>query len=209
VVPTLPLHPRNRLAALILAALGDGEARCALHALAWGDRDPSIWMQEHSMSAAGAGDAMVARLRERARRADEALAGLPLVPDTGLDDALAAAGALFDAGLGFEVHELLEPHWAAATGEAREALQGLIQVAVGYQHLANGNLGGARSLLAEGAARLEHGRLRGCALRDFAAAVRDTMSSISPTDASSPPGGGPGDLTGVPPFPRPTPRSAA
>jgi hypothetical protein len=78
---------------------------------------------------------------------------------------------LFDAGLHFEVHELLEPYWARAEGGERQALQGLIQIAVGYQHLANGNLAGARALLAEGAHRLREGHLPELDLTAFAAAV--------------------------------------
>jgi predicted metal-dependent hydrolase len=95
----------------------------------------------------------------------------PLAAPTDLRTALAAAARLFDAGLFFEVHEVLEPHWATARDATRDALQGLIQIAVGWQHLANGNLGGARSLLADGAARL-HGRvLLGLELEAFARAA--------------------------------------
>jgi len=85
--------------------------------------------------------------------------------------ALAAAAALCGAGLYFETHELLEPHWTRALGAERQALQGLIQVAVGLQHLANGNAAGARSLVAEGGARLREGRLPGLDLRAFADAL--------------------------------------
>jgi len=198
VVPTLPLHPRNRLAALVLAALHDGEARQALQRLASGERDAGAWLRESQPepgSATGdgstAGDGWAARARERARRAGEALEVLPRPIDPGLTGALAAAAALFDAGLGFEAHEVLEPHWMSASGAAREALQGLIQVAVGYQHLANGNLAGARSLLDEGAARLERGQLDGYGLRAFAVAVRATIPALP--------------AARVPPFPRVAP----
>ena len=85
-------------------------------------------------------------MRERARRAHQALIHCPpLRAEPSLDETLAAAATLFDAGLHFEVHELLEPYWARGEGAERQALQGLIQIAVGYQHLANGNLGGARA----------------------------------------------------------------
>ncbi|HEX3175327.1 MAG TPA: DUF309 domain-containing protein [Methylomirabilota bacterium] len=90
--------------------------------------------------------------------------------------ALAAAALLFDAGLYFEVHELLEPHWAAASGDTRAALQGLIQIAVGWQHRANGNAVGARALLADGAARLHRGRVAGVDLDDFARATLDAAA---------------------------------
>jgi predicted metal-dependent hydrolase len=108
-----------------------------------------------------------------------------------LEDALAAAAALFDAGLYFEVHELLEPHWTGAQGGERQALQGLIQIAVAFQHLANGNLDGARSLLVEGRARLRDGRLPGLDLEGFAVAAADAESQI-------------GGRVAVPPFPRTT-----
>jgi hypothetical protein len=174
VIPTAPLRARNHLAETILAALHDGDARRRLEAIA--------------AEAAEGGDADL--VRRRARAASEALRGRPLrgaspsLPET-LDD----AAALFDAGLGFEVHELLEARWSAAHGDEREALQGLIQVAVGYQHLANANVAGARALIAEGAARLHGRRLAGLALDGFA---RAALASI----------GSPPVPTAVPRFPR-------
>ena len=56
-------------------------------------------------------------------------------------------------------------------GDTRETLQGLIQIAVGYQHLANGNRAGARSLLVEGSGRLHQRRLAGVELDPFARAA--------------------------------------
>ena len=63
------------------------------------------------------------------------------------------AAELANHGLFFEVHELLEPVWFQATEPARTALQGLIQIAVGFHHLENGNREGARSLLVLGLAK--------------------------------------------------------
>jgi len=123
-----------------------------------------------------------------------ALAGRPLAPVEGsLAAMLDAAATLFDAELYFEVHELLEPAWQDATGERREALQGLIQIAVGYQHLANGNLEGGRALLVEGAERLARGRLAGVALEPFARSVRAAVAAPGLAAAA------------VPRFPRPGP----
>jgi DUF309 family protein family protein len=68
--------------------------------------------------------------------------------------ALCAAAALFNARLFFEVHELLEGCWREADGDLKTFLQGLIQVAVGLHHQANGNLRGAIALLEEGNAKL-------------------------------------------------------
>lgn len=99
-------------------------------------------------------------LRDRARRFADALAECrrragPAPAEAGLDWLLAAAGALFDSGLFFEVHELLEPAWGRSPAGLRTFLQGLIQIAVGLHHHANRNLRGAVTLLTEGAAKLE------------------------------------------------------
>jgi hypothetical protein len=158
-IPTPSLRLRNRLAETILSALTDPEARRELWAddFAWlGDARPE--------------DAAI--VRARAQRARQALSTCPpLAAAPSLDQALAAAAALSDAGLYFEVHELLEPHWMRSTGAERQALQGLIQIAVGFQHLANGNVEGARSLLVDGSARLRDGRLPGLELDRFADAA--------------------------------------
>src|SRR4029077_14231432 len=96
-----------------------------------------------------------AELGDRSRRASRVLRPRLLVPPgASLMTVLDAAASLFDAGLSFEVHELLEPHWMRAEGHDREALQGLIQIAVFFQHLANGNIAGARALLRDGSARI-------------------------------------------------------
>lgn len=169
-IPTLPLRLRNRLAGTILAALHDRQARRELIALAdagahgWLKADETRWARP---------------LVARARAASAALADRPpLAHEADLGQALQAAAALFDAGLYFEVHEVLEPHWVAARGETREALQGLIQIAVGWQHLANDNLAGARSLLLEGSARLRGARLPGTDLAPFARAAAESAARV-------------------------------
>ena len=43
------------------------------------------------------------------------------------DSPVARAAILWRHGLHFEAHEVLEPHWQAASGEAREGLKGLVQ----------------------------------------------------------------------------------
>ena len=50
-----------------------------------------------------------------------------------------AASALFNTGLFFEVHELLEPCWMRAEPPVKAFLQGLIQIAAGLHHEQNGN----------------------------------------------------------------------
>ena len=62
--------------------------------------------------------------------------------------------AEFNAGLFFECHDTLEEVWSGVRGPAREFLQGLIQVSVGFYHLGNGNPGGALSMFDRGLKRL-------------------------------------------------------
>lgn len=57
---------------------------------------------------------------------------------------------LFNHRLFFEVHEVLEAQWSQETGEEKQFLQGLIQIAVAFYHLENRNLRGALSLLQDG-----------------------------------------------------------
>jgi Domain of unknown function (DUF309) len=198
---TLPLPLRNRLADLVLDALHDGEARRGLEALAavcadpraldatappvafpaeLFDRGPDGWRiksgyREHA-----------APFAERAARAAHALAERPLAPaDPPLETVLDQAAALLAADLFFEVHEILEPHWMRAEGATRQALQGLIQVAVGYQHLANRNLGGARALLHDGAAKLLGQRLAGRDLDVFARTVAGHARELADGDAEA------------------------
>ena len=164
-IPTVPLRLRNRLAETVLTAVHDAEARQRLHALADDAAALEAWLAPDERGHA-------ALVRRRAQAAKAALAPLPLgSPSPSLDDALVAAAALFDAGLGYEVHELLEVHWTRAAGDEREVLQGLIQIAVGYQHRANGNRAGARALLEEGAARIDGHHFRDLAVLPFARAV--------------------------------------
>jgi hypothetical protein len=168
---------RNRLAGTILAALHDGEARRELATLADGETARG-WL-------AGEDSRWAGPLAARAGAACAALGSRPLLaPAPGLRQGLDAAALLFDAGLFFEAHEVLEPYWTAASGEAREALQGLIQVAVGWQHLANGNREGARSLLLEGGIRLHRARLLDVELEPFA---RTAVSAGEQVAAGLPP----------------------
>jgi len=173
VIPTLPLPARNRLASTILAALHDASARQRLAGVAGGDVDETEWLGVEGQGAS-------VLLRQRAESATRALAALPLgVAEPPLVEALTRAAVLFDAGLAFEVHELLEPYWVRASGEERDVLQGLIQIAVGYQHLANGNLAGARALLDEGAARIGGRSVAGIDCRRFASAARATIPRLT------------------------------
>lgn len=67
-----------------------------------------------------------------------------------VERAIEEASCLFNEGLFFEVHEVLEALWLRLEGQSRLLLQGLIQIAVGFHHLENRNINGALSLLREG-----------------------------------------------------------
>jgi hypothetical protein len=168
---TLPLSLRNQLAELVLAAFHSHAARREIEALAAG----------------GSGDPQAAELSERAKRARGLFAGRPLDPaDAPLQTALGQAALLFDGGLYFEVHELLEPYWLHAAGRERETLQGLIQVAVGFHHLGHGNGAGARALLHDGAAKLLGRRIERVAVDAFARAVVSTLDDVIRLGAEAP-----------------------
>ena len=54
----------------------------------------------------------------------------------------------------FEAHELWEKLWSEYYLADRTLIQGLIQLAVSFVHLGNGNLNGAKSLLKKSADKL-------------------------------------------------------
>ena len=211
---TLPLPVRNRLAELILEAFREDAARAVLetlgrycqgHALMSTDLPfgfPAEFFDERdgTLALKGAYRSDRDELCERTRRAWAVVKNWPHSGrEPSLSQALDQAAALFDARLDFEVHEFLEPFWMSAQGPGKEALQGLIQVAVGYHHLANNNLTGARLLLEEGSAKLVGRRLEGLDLDAFALALRQTLERISQLGAE---GAGKFDWSQVPKFPR-------
>lgn len=159
----LPLPIRNRLNRLILAAFDDPDARELLAALVGfcrGDTSERLLSLDF-FRRAGQGVRLApwaqpyeALICERARAYQAVLARARHFAPHELSDPVIRAALLFDARCYFEVHEMLEPLWMRAEGGERQALQGLIQVAVGFQHLANGNVVGAKRLLEEGLGRL-------------------------------------------------------
>src|SRR6059036_1183839 len=61
---------------------------------------------------------------------------------------------LFNEEYFFEAHEHLEGLWRVEHGEARQFLQGLIQICAAFSHFQNGNLRGAVDLLERGAGKM-------------------------------------------------------
>jgi hypothetical protein len=134
---------RDRVAAVIVRAL-DGPA--GLAALRRFDPPGDVPAMER------------VAMRERLRRGLDVAIGASdaqLAARAPLERALAQAALLFRAGLFFEVHEVLEAAWRELVGGPRVAVQGLIQIAVGFHHLAHDNPRGAVSLFASGRTNLE------------------------------------------------------
>ena len=167
----LPLPLRNRLAELILDAFEPGEARATVLALARAcgadgcavdavDADRLLalgWFESVApcrVRLLGAHRAHARTLADRAARAASVVRDWRDRGAEGLTPLLDRVAGLASHSLFFEVHELLEPAWLRAVEPVRTALQGLIQVAVAFHHLENGNHEGARSLLVEGVAKV-------------------------------------------------------
>lgn len=133
---------RDRLADAVVRALGDASGLVALQADPLGDDVPRD---------------ETAATRERLRRGAavaRAAADAQLEALAPLERALVQAALLFRAELFFEVHEVLEVVWRTLAGGRRIFVQGLIQVAVGFHHLAHDNPSGAAALFAAGRAKL-------------------------------------------------------
>ncbi|HYH06531.1 MAG TPA: DUF309 domain-containing protein [Thermoanaerobaculia bacterium] len=62
---------------------------------------------------------------------------------------------LFNAHQFWHAHEAWEVHWLVAQGEAREFLQGLIQLAAAYHHVQRGTFRGGLRLFDAALRRLE------------------------------------------------------
>ncbi len=159
---------RDALArAFVAAAGGEHDARVLLEALErWATGAPGgnalaalraedgepLFERERSLAARFA--PLEPYVRDRARRYRAALAWIDSEGRSDLP--IECARAAWDAGLFFEVHELLEPVWMAAPpGAERDRLQALIMAGAALHHLSEGNRAGARGLLSDAARRLE------------------------------------------------------
>src|SRR5262245_34562295 len=183
----VPLPLRNALAALACEALDDADARVALGWLAAGACDAApaaardVLARRHLLALDGTLGDLHAAHRDAiaAHAARAATASTQYATDTADPAAdpvartVAKAVALWNARLFFEVHEILEPEWKRAQGPMRQALQGLIQIAVALHHRSHGNERGARSLMREGRRRLASApeALRGIAAAALLAAT--------------------------------------
>ena len=88
----------------------------------------------------------------------------------------------------FECHDTLEELWSGVRGVPRGFFQGLIQVAVGFHHLGNGNQAGAVTMLRRSLERLAPypPRYAGVELESLRAAVGEWLGALE-TGADAPP----------------------
>ena len=211
--PGFPLPLRNALAELGLAACEDDAAAAALGWLA-APADAPLPAAAARLAAVHLIDpggrallpvhaphaAAVATHARRALRAAAAFRRGP--PGAGVVRACRVAAALWNEGLFFEVHEVLEAVWKTAAGTERQALQGVIQIAVAYHHLAHGNRRGARSLLAEGRSRLASAPTTALPALDVAGLLAATAPWEAALARRETPGAEPPRLALAAPMPR-------
>lgn len=214
----LPLPLRNRLAELIVEAFDELEARHTLEALdafcrgGEGVLDPDAegrltalgWFRvagTEGIALLGAYQAYRGALCRRVATARSVFQeGAALQDARTRAGLLARAALLADRGLFFEVHELLEPAWMRAEGTERLALQALIQVAVAFHHVEQGNREGAVSLLNEGLAKLSAaGSVLPLDTRSWEPALATALTSLREGRPLPP----------MPPWPRPQGASSA
>ncbi|MEJ2690235.1 MAG: DUF309 domain-containing protein [Deltaproteobacteria bacterium] len=121
-------------------------------------------------------------VKERLQRYREVHAVLAKDPGFGKDVFLLTS-ELWDQGLFFEVHELLEGHWSKATGRPRQALQGLIQAAGFYLLQAAGNMQGAARLADKAVSNLAGSREH----LPKAMRIEELISALTRRAAKAPP----------------------
>ncbi len=184
---------RDALAAEFVSAAGGADEPCArLQALAhWAAGGPATealaeLRAEDDGPLFDAAGKLVARFapfeayaRDRARRFAAALTWIQAEGCAG--DPLETARAAWDAGLFFEVHELLEPVWLRTRGKQRDVLRGLIMAGAAMHHLVSGNRAGARGLLRDGARHL--GSLPGATPLDLESFARSLLELASAIDS--------------------------
>jgi predicted metal-dependent hydrolase len=105
---------------------------------------------------------------------------------------LERAVAQFNDRLFFECHDTLEELWSGLRGPSRSFFQGLIQVAVGFYHLGNGNREGAARLFDRAISRLSaypqrYAGLETAPLRAAARLWREAAAAEGPLPSDSPP----------------------
>ena len=84
---------------------------------------------------------------------------------------------MFDKGLYFECHELLEEIWLKSEGKKKVLLQGLIQAAAGFHKLKQGSPEGASKLFTRASEKLNKIQAKGTVLMKFKKKVLAKITS--------------------------------
>lgn len=103
-------------------------------------------------------------------------------PAVDLEEVLVRAATLFNVGLYFEFHEILESFWMGqAKGPTRQFLQGLIQIAIGFYQIERHNPVGALAQFQKGLEKVEGlgDRYLGLELAHFLAAARTCRDTVA------------------------------
>lgn len=125
-------------------------ARALAKALASGRPDGYLQLARR-WRAGGLSTGCLRYLEERLGRYEQAMAACEALPDRSL---LVTARVLWNLGLFFEVHEVVEESWHTAIGGRREALKGLVQAAGVFVHREAGRNAPAARLAARASQRL-------------------------------------------------------
>ena len=101
-------------------------------------------------------------------------------PEVGVEAGLEKGIREFNDEAFFECHDTLEAVWMEVRGRERLFFQGLVQLAIGYYHLACENYVGADHLLGRGIQKLEEFLpcLRGIDLADLVGRASRTRAEI-------------------------------
>ena len=98
-----------------------------------------------------------------------------------IEDTRLQAICLWNLGLFFEMHELLETIWHQSRDPERSALKGWIQAAGVYVHAQRGKVDAARGLAQRAVKHLHHGR----SCLNFMANLDEIIDAVAdPTDAA-------------------------
>lgn len=111
------------------------------------------------------------------RRRREYLQIISHIQSTRIDSPHQQAIVLWNAGLYFELHELLETIWHGAPEPVRTGLKGLIQAAGAYLHLQRGKSEAAQKLALRARAHLR----AGAATLSFVANLEQLIAALADT----------------------------
>src|SRR5437773_12338647 len=130
----------------------------------------------------------LAYLRRQTSRLLDALQLVRTLGPQGDEAELRRGVALFNAGLYFECHELLEGVWRATPGPERAFYHGIVQAAAAFYHYEKRNFHGAKTLLTKGLQKLEGfpDHYRGVNLGAFRRMLRSWLAHFKEGTSNAP-----------------------